>query len=164
MMRFDTKYVTKAALIAAMYVVLILVQMIPAASFTFGAVQLRLAEGLTLLPFVEAAAIPGVFLGCLISNIILAGVSGLGLVDVIGGSLVTLAAAYLTSKAKNKYLAAVPPVLLNGLIVSIWVSYYTNMPYGITVLGIAGGEALSVFLFGGLVLYVYERSKIFRRF
>ncbi len=163
-MRFDTKYVTKAALIAAMYVVLILVQMIPAASFTFGAVQLRLAEGLTLLPFVEAAAIPGVFLGCLISNIILAGVSGLGLVDVIGGSLVTLAAAYLTSKAKNKYLAAVPPVLLNGLIVSIWVSYYTNMPYGITVLGIAGGEALSVFLFGGLVLYVYERSKIFRRF
>ncbi len=163
-MRFDTKYVTKAALIAAMYVVLILVQMIPAASFTFGAVQLRLAEGLTLLPFVEAAAIPGVFLGCLISNIILAGVSGLGLVDVIGGSLVTLAAAYLTSKAKNKYLAAVPPVLLNGLIVSIWVNYYTNMPYGITVLGIAGGEALSVFLFGGLVLYVYERSKIFRRF
>ena len=163
-MRYDTKYVTKAALIAAMYVVLIAIQMIPAASLTFGAVQLRLAEGLTVLPFVEAAAVPGVFVGCFISNLILMAVSGFGLVDLICGSLVTLVAAIITRKAKNKFIAFLIPVVLNGFLVSIWVSYYTGIPYWTTVLGIMGGEALSVFIFGYAILYVYERSKIFRRF
>lgn len=163
-MRLDTKYVTKAALIAAMYVVLIVIQMIPAASLTFGAIQLRLAEGLTVLPFVEAAAVPGVFIGCFLSNLLLMAVSGFGLIDLIGGSLVTLVAAILTKKAKNKFLAFLSPVVLNGFIVSIWVSHFTGIPYWTTVLGIMGGEALSVFIFGTAILYVYERSKIFRRY
>lgn len=163
-MRFDTKYVTKAALIAAMYVVLIAIQMVPAASLTFGAIQLRLAEGLTVLPFVEAAAVPGVFVGCFISNLILMGVSGFGVVDLIGGSLVTLVAAIITRKSKNKFLAFLSPIVLNGFIVSIWVSNFSGIPYWTTVLGIMGGEALSVIIFGYAILYVYERSKIFRRF
>lgn len=163
-MRFDTKYVTKAALIAAMYVVLIAIQMVPAARLTFGAIQLRLAEGLTVLPFVEAAAVPGVFVGCFISNLILMGVSGFGVVDLIGGSLVTLVAAIITRKSKNKFLAFLSPIVLNGFIVSIWVSNFSGIPYWTTVLGIMGGEALSVFIFGYAILYVYERSKIFRRF
>lgn len=155
-----TRYLTKASLIAAIYIVLTLIQTLPfpLASLTFGPIQLRLAEGLTLLPLVEAAAIPGLFVGCLISNLLISYYSGFGLIDILGGSLVTLIAAYITSKMKNKYLGMIPPVLLNGLIVSIWVSYFTKIPYIYTVLGIAGGELASVTIFGSIILYVYDKS------
>lgn len=157
----NTRYLTKASLIAAIYIVLILVQTLPfpIANLTFGPVQLRIAEGLVLLPMVEAAAVPGLFVGVLISNFLLAPASGFGLVDIIGGSLVTLVAAVLTSKAKNKITAMIPPILLNAFIVSIWVSYFTKIPYLYTVLGIGAGELISVLVFGNLILYVYEKAK-----
>lgn len=156
----NTKYLTKASLIAALYIVLVLIQMLPFPfiNLTFGPIQLRVAEGLALLPLVEAAAIPGVFVGCLLSNLLLSFYSGFGLIDILGGSLVTLAAAYLTSKMKNRVLGIVPPVVLNGLIVSIWVSYFTKVPYLITVLGIGGGELLSVAIFGSIILSVYDKA------
>lgn len=159
----DIKYLTKASLIAAIYIILVVIQILPfpLASLTFGPIQLRLAEGLALLPLVEAAAIPGLFVGTLISNVILMAYSGFGLVDVIGGSLVTLAAAYLTSKMKNKYTAMIPPIALNGIIVSIWVSYFTRIPYIYTVLGISLGELASLIIFGNLILYVYEKATRF---
>ncbi|HZK01077.1 MAG TPA: QueT transporter family protein [Tissierellaceae bacterium] len=156
----NTKYLTKASLIAAIYIVLVLLQMLPVPlmNLAFGPIQLRIAEGLVLLPLLEAAAIPGVFVGCLLSNLLLAGYSGFGFVDIIGGSLVTLLAAYLTSKMKSRITAIIPPVLLNGLIVSLWVSYFTKIPYLITVLGIGGGELLSVGIFGSIILSVYKKA------
>ena len=158
----DIKYLTKASLIAAIYIVLVIVQVLIFPSwFTFGEIQLRVAEGLTILPLVEAAAIPGLFVGCLIANLILS-VSGFGLIDIIGGSIVTLTAAYLTSKAKNKYLGMLPPVVLNGLLVSIWVSYFTRVPYILTVLGIGTGELLSLLIFGNLFLYAYEKANNYK--
>lgn len=155
-----TKYLTRASIIAALYIVLILVQALPFpfVNLTFGPLQLRIAEGLVLLPLVEKAAIPGVFVGCLLSNLLLSLYSGFGLIDIIGGSLVTLVAAYLTSKMKNKFMGMLPPVVLNGLIVSIWVSYFTKVPYLVTVLGISTGELLSVAIFGNIVLSVYEKA------
>lgn len=163
----DLKYLTKASLIAAIYIVLVLIQVLPfpfASYLTFGYIQLRLAEGLTLLPLVETAAIPGLFVGCLLANLILAPYSGFGVIDIVGGSLVTLAAAYLTSKMKGKISGMIPPVLLNGLIVSIWVSYFTEIPYICTALGIAGGELTSIVLFGSLILYVYEKATGFKEY
>lgn len=156
----NIRYLTKASLIAAIYIVLVLIQILPfpLASLTFGPIQLRLAEGLALLPLVEAAAVPGLFVGCLLANLLLAPYSGFGLIDIIGGSLVTLLAAYLTSKMKTKFTAILPPVILNGFIVSIWVSYFTKIPYLYTVLGIGGGELASVVLFGSVILYVYEKA------
>lgn len=156
----NTKYLTKASLIAALYIVLVLIQMLPfpIMNLTFGPIQLRIAEGLALLPLVEAAAVPGVFVGCLLSNLLLASYSGFGLVDILGGSLVTLIAAYLTRRMRSKITGIIPPVVLNGLIVSIWVSYFTKVPYLITVLGIGGGELASVALFGSLILSVYEKA------
>ena len=88
----NTKYLTKASLIAGIYLVLILIQ-IPMGDLAFGPIQLRIAEGLTLLPLIETAAIPGLFVGCLIANLILAPYSPFGLIDILGGSLVTLIAA-----------------------------------------------------------------------
>lgn len=162
----NIRYLTKASLIAAIYIVLVLLQVMPfpLASLTFGPIQLRLAEGLALLPLVEAAAVPGLFVGCLLANLLLAPYSGFGLIDIIGGSLVTLLAAYITSKMKSKFTAMIPPVILNGLIVSIWVSYFTKIPYVYTVLGIGGGELASVLLFGSLVLYVYEKATSFKEY
>jgi len=160
----NIRYLTKASLIAAIYLVLVLLQALPfpMANLTFGPVQLRIAEGLTLLPLVESAAVPGLFIGVLLANFLLAPYSGFGLVDIIGGSLVTLIAAYLTSKAKNKYIGMLPPILLNGVIVSIWVSYFTRIPYLYTVLGIIAGELVSVSIFGSLILYVYEKASKYR--
>lgn len=182
-----TKYLTKASLIAAIYIVLVLIQILPApfVNLTFGPIQVRLAEGLTLLPLVESAAIPGLFVGCLLSNLLLAGYSGFGLIDILGGSSVTLLAAYLTALIGNSFKVKsgldlqvkepsklglkkiiggmIPPVLLNGLIVSIWVSYFTKVPYLITVLGIGGGELASV-MFGILVLIAYEKATGFREY
>lgn len=156
----NTKYLTKASLIAAIYIVLVVIQILPLplANLTFGPIQLRIAEGLVLLPLVEAAAVPGVFVGCLLANLLLAPYSGFGLLDILGGSLVTLLAAYLTSKMKNRITGMIPPVVLNGLIVSIWVSYFTKIPYFWTVIGIGGGELLSVAIFGSIFLFVYEKS------
>ena len=153
----NTKYLTKASLIAGIYLVLILIQ-IPMGNLAFGPIQLRIAEGLTLLPLVETAAIPGLFIGCLVANLILAPYSAFGLIDIIGGSLVTLIAAYLTSKSKNKLIGALPPIILNGFIVSIWVSYFTKVPYWLTVLGIISGEIASVAIFGTLILSVYDKA------
>jgi len=160
----NIRYLTKASLIAAIYIVLVLLQTLPfpIASLTFGPVQLRIAEGLALLPLVEAAAVPGVFVGCLIANLLIAPYSGFGLIDIFGGSLVTLLAAYLTSKMKNKVTGIIPPVVLNGLIVSIWVSYFTKVPYIYTVIGVGGGELASVAIFGSLLLYVYEKATSFK--
>jgi uncharacterized membrane protein len=160
----NIRYLTKASLIAAIYLVLVLLQALPfpMANLTFGPVQLRIAEGLTLLPLVDSAAVPGLFIGVLLANFLLAPYSGFGLVDIIGGSLVTLIAAYLTSKAKNKYIGMLPPILLNGVIVSIWVSYFTRIPYLYTVLGIIAGELVSVSIFGSLILYVYEKASKYR--
>lgn len=160
----NTRYLTKASLIAAIYIILVVLQTlpIPIAPLTFGPIQLRIAEGLALLPLVESAAIPGVFVGCLLANLLIAPYSGLGLIDIFGGSLVTLAAAYLTSKSKNKYIGMIPPVVLNGLIVSTWVSYFTKVPYIYTVIGISAGELASVAIFGSIIIYVYKKATHFR--
>ena len=153
----NTKYLTKASLIAGIYLVLILIQ-IPIGNLTFGPIQLRVAEGLTLLPLVEIAAIPGLFVGCLVANLILAPYSAFGLIDIIGGSLVTLLAAYLTSKMSNRIIGALPPIILNGVIVSIWVSKFMNVPYLYTVLGISAGEIASITIFGPVILSVYNKA------
>lgn len=158
----DNKYITKASLIAGIYILLVLIQ-IPMGTIAFGPIQLRLAEGLALLPLVESAAVPGLFVGCLVSNLMLASFSAFGLVDIIGGSLVTLLAAYLTSKSKSKWIGVIPPIALNSILVSIWVSYFTSVPYVATAVGIGLGETASVILLGNLVLTAYNKAKLSTR-
>ena len=94
-----------SALIAALYAGLAMAL----APLSFGPVQFRVAEALTLLPFFVPEAVPGLFAGCLLSNLL----GGFGLADVVLGSAATLAAAWLTSRMPNVWLAAVPPVAVN---------------------------------------------------
>ena len=118
-MKIRNLFITQAALIAALYVVLTLV------SAAFGldskAIQFRLSEVLTVLPALTPAAIPGLFIGCLLSNFI----CGAMLPDMIFGSLATLIGAvgtYFIGK-RVKWLSALPPIAANTVIVPLVLKY-----------------------------------------
>ncbi|CDF58245.1 QueT transporter family protein [Thermobrachium celere] len=147
-MKKPTIYYVKAGLIAAIYVALTM----PFASFSYGPIQFRISEALTILPLYESAAIPGLFIGCMFSNIF----GGFGLQDIVFGSLTTLVAAYLTSKMPNKYLGVLPPILLNALIIPIWVSKISNTPYIATVGTIGFGEFVSAGILGVILATALE--------
>lgn len=95
------------------------------APISFGPAQFRVSEALTLLPVLMPEAIPGLFVGCALANLL----GGYGLIDVVFGSLTTLAAAVLTYRLrKNKWLAALPPVVLNGIVVGLILHFTANAP------------------------------------
>jgi len=98
---FSPGALARSALIAAAYALLVVFF----APLSYGPVQVRIAEALTLLPWLWVEAVPGLFLGCLIANLF----GGFGLVDVIFGSSATLIAAVMTRLMPNKVLAALPP-------------------------------------------------------
>ena len=110
MRRFSTRDLTLAAAVAALYAVLGYFGDI--FSLTFGAVQFRFAEALTVLPFLFPATAPGLVIGCLITNLL----SPYGVADVVFGTLATAIAAWLTVKMPRWYLAALPPIVVNALI------------------------------------------------
>jgi len=93
-------YLVRVAMIAAIYVVLNIIF----ATISYGPIQIRIAEALVVLPFIDPSAIMGLFLGCILANVI----GPLGMIDIIGGSLCTLIAAYLTYKVKIPKLAPLP--------------------------------------------------------
>ncbi|MDR3076918.1 MAG: QueT transporter family protein [Synergistaceae bacterium] len=132
--------ISRGAVIAAIYVtVTILFQPI-----SYGAVQIRVSEALTVLPFLWVEAVPGLFVGCLIANIF----GGLGLLDIALGSLATLAAAVISKFAPNEYFAATSPVVVNAIVVGAYLSYLTNTPLAFSILYIACGEAIACYALG----------------
>lgn len=140
-------------IISALYVVITIVF----APISYGPIQVRISEALTLLPFFDPRAIYALFLGCLFSNIF----GGLGIYDIIFGSLLTLIAAFLTSKMKNIYIAGIPPVLINAFGVSLYLSLLFKLPYLLTVLYIAIGESISVYAIG-VPLFLYIGKRIYK--
>lgn len=148
-------FMTQAAMIAAIYVVLCVVF----EPISYGAIQTRVAEALTVLPFFTPAAIPGLFIGCLIANALGGGI----LLDVLAGSLTTLAAAYLTwmLRGKSKFLASVPPVVLNAIVIP-WVlkfGYGEPLPIPFLMVTVGLGEILTASIMGTVLLCVLARYK-----
>ena len=145
--KLNVLFVAQAAMIAAIYVVLTLV----GASFAYGPVQVRLSEALTILPAFTPAAIPGVFLGCLLSNIL----GGCILPDIIFGSLATLIGAVFTwmLRDKSRYLAPLPPILANTIIVPFVLKYgYMDpLPIPFMMLTVGIGEVISCGVIGRIV-------------
>lgn len=141
-------FIAQAAMIAAIYVVLTLL----GASFSYGEVQVRISEALTILPVFTPAAIPGVFLGCLISNIL----GGCILPDIIFGSFATLIGAVFTwmLRNKSKYLAPLPPIIANVLVVPFVLKYgyMVPLPIPFMMLTVGIGEVISCGV-QGLILY-----------
>lgn len=133
-------FIARSALVAALYALLVLAF----APLSFGPVQFRVAEALTLLPWLFPEAIPGLFVGCLVSNLF----GGLGIVDMVFGSLATLVSAWLTSRMPNLLWAAVPPVLVNAVVVGTYLSILLDVPLLATILYVGLGEAGVCFLLG----------------
>jgi uncharacterized membrane protein len=138
-------------MIAAIYVVLNIIF----APISYGPIQVRIAEALVVLPFIDPSAIIGLFLGCILANVI----GPLGMVDIMGGSLCTLVAAYLTYKVKNPKLAPLPPVLINAFGVSIYLHLIFDLPYWITVLYIGIGEVIACYILGYPLLILLIKNK-----
>ena len=139
----------EAAVIAAIYVVLTVI----AAGFDLasGMIQVRFSEALTVLPYFTPAAIPGLAIGCLISNI----VTGCMLPDVIFGTLATLiGAAGSHFLKKSKLLVTVPPVVSNALIIPFILTYAYKIPGGIPlqILTVGAGEVISCMIIGSVLL------------
>lgn len=132
----NTRFLARAAMIAVLYLILTYAL----APLSYGPVQLRISEALTVLPILYAEAIPGLYAGVLLANIF----GGLGLWDIFGGSLVTLLAAWLTYKHKNSWLAFLWPIILNAFLISIYLAFLYGMPYWLTVLSIGASEAVVV--------------------
>ena len=143
-----TLFLVQAAAIAAVYVVLTTVF----AAFSFGEVQVRISEALTILPVFTPAAIPGLFVGCIISNFL----GGAILMDVIFGSIATLIGAVFTYKLRgsSKWLAPLPPIVANALIVpfTLFYGYGVNLPIPFMMLTVGIGEVISCGVLG-MILY-----------
>jgi uncharacterized membrane protein len=144
-----TKKLARGAAITALYIAITYFL----APVSFGPIQFRAAEALTVLPIIFPEAVPALFLGVLLANII----GGLGMVDIIGGSLVTLLAAYVTYKNRDNILAYLSPILFNAFLISIYLHLLFSLPYWLTVLQIGASEAVVVVILGiPLVKYLKQ--------
>ncbi len=157
-MKRNSKFLAHSAIIAALYVILTyLANVLGLAS---GAVQVRFSESLTILPVFTPAAIPGLFIGCFISNIL----SGCVIWDVVFGSVATLLGAIFTYLLrKHKKLAPIPPILANTIIVPFVLKFAYGLPAGLGyfVLTVGAGEIISCGILGtALLLYLqkYENA------
>ena len=148
--RRNIRYLAEAAIIGAMYAALTI--LIPGSS---GNVQVRVSEALTVLAFFTPAAIPGLFAGCIIANLVV----GTGPYDIVFGSLATLAAAWLTSKMPSKYLASMPPVIVNAVVVAFVLNITIQAPLAATMGFVAMGELIACYGLGYPLLLLLERQK-----
>lgn len=147
----------QAALIAAMYVVLTWLANI--FGLANGAIQVRFSEALTILPYFTPAAIPGLFVGCVISNTI----TGAAVWDILFGSLATLIGAFFTYKLRHisKWLAPLPPILANILVVPQVLRIVYGAPDSIWYLTatVGIGEVISCGILGMILLFALQKSQ-----
>jgi len=148
-MNNKTRFMVQAALISAIYIVIT----IAFAPLSYGPVQVRISEMLTVLPFFTPAAIPGLFIGAMIAN----AYGGLGILDVVVGSSATLIAAVLTYKMSRKLWAPMPPVLVNGVIIGAMLSYLFNMPLVPTMIYVGLGQIVACYGLGYPFMVAMEK-------
>lgn len=173
-MRIKTYLIAQAGIIAAAYIVLTML----VAPLAFGSIQFRLSEALTALAVLTPAAIPGLFLGCLLANIL--NPQNLGLIDIVFGSLATLVAATLTwflgrsvREQENSLvswqtgLALLPQAVINGLVVGTYLPFLLLPPadqtltaIGLSVIAVFISEAVVVYLIGVPLLLGLKKTKM----
>lgn len=150
-------FITHAAIIAALYVVLTyLASMLGLSS---GVIQIRFSEALTILPYFTPAAIPGLFVGCIIANLL----SGAVIWDVVFGSFATLLGAVVTYLLKNKtkWLAPIPPILANTIVIPFVLTYAYGVPDGLgfLMLTVGIGEIISCGILGMVLIKCLEKYR-----
>lgn len=156
-MNKSVKFTVQAGIIAAIYAVIT----IAFAPISYGQIQVRISEALTILPFFTPAAIPGLFVGCVVANFY----GGFGPVDIVFGSLATLLAALITYYVrKYKYIAPLPAIVVNGIVVGVMLNVVSGFPLIPTMLWVALGETIACYGLGLPLLLSLQKygNKIFR--
>lgn len=157
--RFTPRQLALAGVIAAVYAVLSLLSSV--FGIAYGPIQCRFSEALTVLPFLFPEAVPGLFIGCLVTNLM----STVGPLDLLLGSLATLLSALWTRRMPNRWLAPLPPVLCNGVIVGAMLTWY-EVGFGagfwslfaFNALTVAVGETIACYGLGLLLLKALSRT------
>lgn len=156
MKKTNIKFISHSAVIAAIYVVLTLASNL--FGLSSGVIQVRFSEALTILPIFTPAAISGLFIGCVLANLL----TGALLPDIIFGGIATLIGAYFTYLLRKKpILAPLPPIISNTLIIPFILRYVYcfdgSLPYFMLTVGI--GEIISCGVLGTFLAY-YLRKHI----
>lgn len=164
-MKLRTRQLTVAALTGAAYAVLSYFGSV--FGITYGPVQCRFAEALCVLPFLLPETAWGLGVGCLITNLL----SPYGILDIVVGSAATLLAGLLTARCHSRWLAPLPPVLTNTVLVGLVLAYEQAgtsaafwPAYGFNALTVGVGEVVACYGLGSLLLRVLERNKAFREY
>lgn len=147
-------FLVQSSMIAAIYVVLVYIFK----PISFGAIQVRIAEALTILPLFTPAAIPGLTLGCFLANFL----TGADMLDVIFGSLATLLGALGSyGLRKYKFLVPLPPILANTIIVPWILRFAYDIPDAIPfmMLTVGIGEVISCGLLGIILIFALSKYK-----
>lgn len=149
-MKKTTKFLVRSAVIAALYATLTLVVY----PLSYGPIQVRVSEAMTVLPLFFAEAIPGLTIGCFLANI------PMGLWDMVIGATATLLASVTTRMVKKVYFGVIPPVIFNALLVPvIFLTMGTSTePYWINALTVGAGELISVLALGVPLYFVMKRT------
>jgi len=155
--KLTAKYLARAGVIAALYVVL--TYLAGLMNLAYGPVQFRFSEALTVLPFLFPEAIPGLFVGCIVSNLI----SPYGVLDLIVGSAATLLAAVWTAKCGRRWFAPMPPVVCNAALVGAMIAWYEAgfgagfpLAFAYNALTVGLGELVVCYALGLPLLKVLE--------
>ena len=157
----------EGGLIAALYIALT----VPLQPIAFGPLQVRPSEMLTVLPVLTPAAIPGLAVGCVLSNALCIASNPAGAWDILFGSAATLAAALLTRALRRVCLrgwpvmSVLPPILINGVVVGLelTVVYFGGFSWPTFLLcaaEVAAGELIAAGI-GGLLLWRLIPKKLF---
>lgn len=155
----NTKWLIVNAVVAALYAGLTLAL----APLSYGAIQVRLSECMTLLAFYNRNYIPGLTLGCLIANI----GSPFGIVDMLAGTFATFIALYLMRYCRTLWQASLMPVIANGIIIGLELVYLSEVSWGAlpgVMAYIAAGEFIAVTVVGILLIRVLFRNEIIRTY
>ena len=165
-MRKNTRYLTQAAIIAALYAVLTHLQNILLPGSATWAIQCRLSEALCILAFFTPAAIPGLTIGCLLFNITFAGALPL---DWVVGSLATLLAAAAMWAVRGLTVRGYPlagmlmPALTNAVLVGWELTVYIGGGFAINALYVALGELIVLLTLGSLLLHLLQKRDLAKR-
>lgn len=164
-MRSKTQRLALNGVIAAAYAALTLVA--SAMNLAYGPVQFRFSEALTVLPFLFPGTWPGLFVGCLVANLL----SPYGPIDIVIGSLATLLAAIWTEKVDRPWLAPLPPVLCNMVLVGGMLAWYEvgftaqfAAVFAVNALWVGIGEAVVCYVLGLLLIRAVPNVSYLRRY
>ena len=149
-----TRLLVQSSVVAAIYVALTLVSGM--FGLSSGVIQLRLSEALCVLPVFTLSAVPGLFVGCIIANLITGSIA----LDIVFGSLATLIGAILTRKLRgNTFVALLPPILSNTLIIPFVLKYAYGFSGSVLyfMLTVGIGEILSCGVLGYIVITALKR-------